>query len=229
MDEQEYYESEGIALPKISFPGNEIILSIFIFADYGLCLYISFNYCDHYQLDLLDHKTTGIFQQLDNECKIPNPNLERFMVNVNSTHAYSPAFILNHGQNSFTIKHFSGKVTYQTVRQISFKQNNILTRLFPLLKENFLTNNTEIYPASVRKLVEQTIHPLYSKNTSLISEKSTKKTCGENFRTELDSLLLQLKQTVKILFLFHSFISIVLQKLLNFLKIFSAATIYSLH
>lgn len=118
VDEQEYYESEGIALPKIPFPGNEEILSMWIFYILHCVRTFLLIYCNLYKLDLLDHKTTGIFQQLDNECKMPNPNLEHFMVNVCSTHTNSPAFLPNYGENSFTIEHFSGNVTYQTVRQI---------------------------------------------------------------------------------------------------------------
>lgn len=80
--------------------------------------------CNFY-LELFEHKTFGIFQLLDDECKMKQPSLKNFMFSVNSRHMITkfPALLPNRPkteQNCFMIRHFTRDVHYTTVSILKF-------------------------------------------------------------------------------------------------------------
>lgn len=67
---------------------------------------------------MLEGRTFGIFDLLDEECRMPNPNVASFMQKVQSNHRAKLDFSSNRSLNScFVIQHFGHKVQYTTVRK----------------------------------------------------------------------------------------------------------------
>lgn len=70
-------------------------------------------------LDLFENKISGIFSQLDDECKMLSPKTQNFMLKVISIHGESPSISQIRAQDShsgFVIQHFAQKVSYTAVR-----------------------------------------------------------------------------------------------------------------
>lgn len=105
-------------MPQIQFPGNDAILSKSFIRKAWAFRWFSTNAFDSAILDLFENKISGIFSQLDDECKMQLPKLENFMQQVTSTHGTSPFFTgirTQDGNNGFVIQHFAQKVSYNTV------------------------------------------------------------------------------------------------------------------
>lgn len=120
--EQEWYKTEGLNLPEISFPGNDQILGEMTSLLQNLCLFdFLMKKMFKFYVDLLENKSFGIFQLLDNECKMKQPSLKNFMHIVNVTYKNShlfPKLLPNRANtelNSFIIRHFAQDVQYTTV------------------------------------------------------------------------------------------------------------------
>lgn len=71
--------------------------------------------------DLLENKDSGIFALLDEECRMPNPKLDIFVLKVFSNHKDCSSFSRPHPskdqQSGFVIRHFANSVFYSTVRE----------------------------------------------------------------------------------------------------------------
>lgn len=132
--EQQWYKSEGLDLPVISFPGNEGILGESSYLRVWCLSRLNVeNKMYKIYIGLLEHKTFGIFQLLDDECKLKQPNLGNFMLSVSSRHkdckmlSTLTTSLSNRAkteQEGFVIRHFARNVHYTTVRYFRY-QNNV--------------------------------------------------------------------------------------------------------
>lgn len=147
----------------------------------------------------MENKVSGIFALLDDECKLPQPNLNNFMQRVNSTHAKCDAFSSIH--DGFTICHFAKNVSYTAVRgpNISY-QLKFLYLIWFIFQENFIESNAESKPKSLDILMSSVLTKIDNNEaaSSIGMVCRTKNTISTTFRKDIDSLLLKLKQTVSI-------------------------------
>lgn len=164
-----------------------------------------------FYLDLLENKTFGIFQLLDDECKLRQPSLTNFVHTVKATHKNK--LIPNRAKNelnSFTIRHFAQDVQYCCVRilkisnHIHFLSFHIFIQNGHLFQENFIENNTEKCSGIILCSLTQSFSLLWPVSEVESSESIstpantgvTKKTTSSKFRTDLNFLLTRLNSTV---------------------------------
>lgn len=122
-DEQNWYKTEGIEVPEIPFPGNDIVLGkyFFLLKTESICLQMLY-----FSSDMFENKTFGIFTLLDEECRMPNPQIASFIQKVNTKYVDCSAFSLryfdknasncNKNTTGFIIRHFEQKVHYSVVK-----------------------------------------------------------------------------------------------------------------
>lgn len=69
-------------------------------------------------IDLLEHKTEGIFVLLEDESRQRTPSVTNFMNRMLIACSKSPAFVkpLGTHNGSFIIRHFAGNATYSSVK-----------------------------------------------------------------------------------------------------------------
>lgn len=84
---------------------------------------LTFILIKRFPLDMFESRTSGIFTLLDEECRMPNPQMSSFMQKVISIHERCSAFSLfrsnkafsQNTQCGFVIRHFGHNVFYATV------------------------------------------------------------------------------------------------------------------
>lgn len=181
-EEQNIYAKEGLGLRKIDFIDNQDCI------------------------DLLEGKSTGIFDLLDEESKLPKSSYMHFTQAVHSTH--SGHFRLDVPRKSklkdhrelrddegFLIRHFAGAVCYQTI--------------------HFIEKNSDALHASLEGLMTDAKNPLINQLFSSASSTNDKKSngfsmssspasktgklvftsVGSHFRSQLNELMSKLRST----------------------------------
>jgi myosin-6 len=124
-EEQSLYEREGLGLKKIDYIDNQDCI------------------------DLLEGKSSGIFDLLDEESKLPKPSPTHFTATVHSTHSNHfrlavprKSKLRNHREirddEGFLIRHFAGAVCYETNAFIEKNNDALHASLEGLMVE---TNN----------------------------------------------------------------------------------------
>lgn len=159
-------------------------------------------------IDLLEAKTSGIFDLLDEESKLPKPSPAHFTETVHSQHQNHfrlavprRSKLRNHREirddEGFLIRHFAGAVCYETIAFIE-KNNDALHASLeglmldaenPLLKSLFLGD----------KNINNNGNNNYSmNNNNLLAKASGKLTfvsVGGKFRSQLSELMAKLRST----------------------------------
>ncbi|CAF4187090.1 unnamed protein product, partial [Rotaria sp. Silwood2] len=167
-EEQLLYEKEGLGLKKISYIDNQDCI------------------------DLVEAKTTGCFDLLDEESKLPTPRPEHFTNEVYNRNKGHPR--LNFPRKSklrtsrgirddegFLVQHFAGSVVYSTAQFIEKNNDALHVSLLSLAQESrnsfikSLFSNVSEHEKSVGKL-------------NFIS-------VGSKFRSQLSDLLNKLRRT----------------------------------
>ncbi|CAF4334117.1 unnamed protein product, partial [Rotaria sp. Silwood2] len=167
-EEQLLYEKEGLGLKKISYIDNQDCI------------------------DLIEAKTTGCFDLLDEESKLPTPRPEHFTNEVYNRNKGHPR--LNFPRKSklrtsrgirddegFLVQHFAGSVVYSTAQFIEKNNDALHVSLLSLAQESrnsfikSLFSNVSEHEKSVGKL-------------NFIS-------VGSKFRSQLSDLLNKLRRT----------------------------------
>ncbi|UXI22000.1 hypothetical protein NH340_JMT07943 [Sarcoptes scabiei] len=185
-DEQQLYEIEGLGLKRIDYVDN------------------------HDCIDLLETKGYGIFDLLDEECRLPKPSSHHFTENV--FHKNRGKFRLDIPRKSklkiyrelrddegFIIKHFAGAVCYQTSEFIEKNNDSLHTNLAflmlessnPILKSFFQQLETCQSTAANHNLTQLSVpNNLADKSVRLSLE-----SVGSKFRKQLDDLMRKLQST----------------------------------
>lgn len=134
-EELEWYEAENLDIPKIEFLDNRNVIGMDKIKLYlnSFCQYIHNTaqytmHCNTHNyyiiiIDLLEHKTKGIFTLLEDESKQRAPKSVNFMKTLLNVCSQNPSFgfpklernnleTLNH---CFIVRHFSQNVCYTSV------------------------------------------------------------------------------------------------------------------
>ncbi|CAF1412314.1 unnamed protein product [Rotaria sordida] len=113
------------------------------------------NYCIfNFTLDLIEAKTTGCFDLLDEESKLPTPQAEHFTIEVHKRNKGHPRFEFPRksklrssreirDDEGFLIQHFAGGVVYTTAQFIEKNNDALHASLLILIQEcknNFIKN-----------------------------------------------------------------------------------------
>lgn len=164
-EEQALYEKEGLNVKRIEWTDNQDCI------------------------ELVETKSTGIFDLLDEESKLPTPKPDHFTLEVHSRNKNH--FRLSHPRKSklkshrdvrddegFLIRHFAGAVCYHTAQ--------------------FIEKNNDALHASLEFLIQDSKNPLLQKlfvETSASAGKLNFISVGSKFRKQLEVLMDKLKST----------------------------------
>ncbi|CAF1462018.1 unnamed protein product [Adineta ricciae] len=167
-EEQLLYDKEGLGLKKISYIDNQDCI------------------------DLIEAKTTGCFDLLDEESKLPTPRTEHFTMEVHSRNKGHPRLDFprksklrvsreTRDDEGFLIQHFAGSVVYSTSQFIEKNNDSLHASLLILIQEcknPFIKN---LFPKTPER--EQSAGKL-----NFIS-------VGSKFRSQLADLMNKLRNT----------------------------------
>lgn len=167
-EEQILYEREGLGLKQISFIDNQDCI------------------------DLLEAKSIGIFDLLDEENKLPRPSVIHFTESVhnqNKSHfrlALPRKSKLKYDRElrddeGFIIRHYAGAVCYQTSLFLEKNNDALHNSLHNLISESKNDLIRQLFPAQVQN----------SKNSSKLTFLSV----GGKFRSQLNELMNKLNST----------------------------------
>lgn len=166
------YEKEGLGLRKIAYVDNQDCI------------------------DLIEAKTIGIFDLLDEESRLPTPNSNHFTAGVHSKHPKHfrldvprKSKLKSHreirDEEGFLIRHFAGGVVYTT--------------------SQFIEKNNDALHASLAVLVQECknkfIQNLFASESESIKQNTGKLnfiSVGSKFRSQLTGLLEKLRSTVSL-------------------------------
>ncbi|XP_055622770.1 myosin heavy chain 95F isoform X1 [Toxorhynchites rutilus septentrionalis] len=164
--EQELYKREGLNVPEIKFTDNQDII------------------------ELIESKSSGIFNLLDEESKLPKPSYAHFTSEVHS--AWQGHFRLAiprasklkahrvlRDDEGFLVRHFAGAVCYNT--------------------NQFIEKNNDALHASLEGLVQESENPLLKRLFASGKVASTKGklafiSVGSKFKTQLGELMNKLEK-----------------------------------
>mmetsp|Transcript_10588 Transcript_10588/g.25881 ORF Transcript_10588/g.25881 Transcript_10588/m.25881 type:complete len:1397 (-) Transcript_10588:192-4382(-) len=153
--EQNIYKSEGIQFSAIDYIDNQPMV------------------------DLITKKPNGVLPLLDEELKIPRGSDKTFLAKLVDRHKKSQVFKrLMKVPTNFGIKHYAGKVIYDST---GFLEKN---------RDTLTEDLVELLQGSTQPLLNE----LYPKNLS-ISSKQRKSSLASQFQSQLSRLMKNLNQT----------------------------------
>ncbi|CAF1034350.1 unnamed protein product [Rotaria sordida] len=167
-EEQLLYEKEGLGLKKISYIDNQDCI------------------------DLIEAKTTGCFDLLDEESKLPTPRPEHFTTEVHNRNKGHPRLDFPRksklrasreirDDEGFLIQHFAGSVVYSTAQFIEKNNDALHASLLILVQESRNSFIKNLFPKAPER--EQSAGKL-----NFIS-------VGSKFRSQLADLMNKLRST----------------------------------
>lgn len=171
------YEKEGLGLRKIAYIDNQDCI------------------------DIIESKTNGIFDILDEESRLPTPNSNHFTNNVHAKHPKHlrldvprKSKLKCHREirddEGFLIRHFAGGVVYTTSQFIE-KNNDALHTSLAFLVQDCKNRFIQNLFASEKEAIKQ--------NTGKLNFISV----GSKFKSQLTGLLEKLRSTVNEIFDFN--------------------------
>jgi len=188
-EEQNIYEKEGLDLRKVEFVDNQDCIQ------------------------LLEAKSSGIFDLLDEESRLPKPSAQHFTQSVHSINRGHFRLALprtsklkSHREirddEGFLIRHFAGAVCYETSSFI--EKNN--DALHASLKNLMLDANQELLrdlftdqhngaPNQGSQMPQSTLFTNSSQTGAISSNKLTFTSVGTTFRSQLNDLMGKLRST----------------------------------
>lgn len=190
-EEQNIYEKEGLNLKKVEFIDNQDCIQ------------------------LLESKSSGIFDLLDEESKLPKPSAQHFTQSVHSINKSHFRLALprtsklkSHREirddEGFLIRHFAGAVCYETHSFIDKNndalhaslKNLMLDASHEMLRDLFQENNQQINGSQTPAIVQHQQHSnIFTQNNQIPSNKLNFISVGTTFRSQLNDLMNKLRST----------------------------------
>ena len=167
--EQEMYAAEGVTVPATNFVDNQATL------------------------DLLEHRSQGIFAMIDEEINVPRGSDKGFLNKANSRHGKHPNFetpkpkACKDAQNCFGIVHYAGTVYYNA--------NNFLEKNKDSLHQDVMSALRASTNDFILEVLPKPPPASASNGRRRVGGKSSKKTLGSQFKEQQQQLMDTLNST----------------------------------
>lgn len=152
---------------------------------------------------LIDQRNTGIFALLDEEVVVPRGSDAKFVARLHTTFDETPAtkssyFVRNKRKpNDFGVNHFAGEVMYTVDGFLEKNKDTLSSILVNLLKKSTLNVVSTMVVIGDEDAGGSSSGPgRKSEVNSRKSQRAEKATLATKFKTDLDSLMINLESTV---------------------------------